>query len=158
MAPYVAVVGGGRASDDECRVAEEVGRLLAGHGVVVVCGGLDGVMAAACRGAKTAGGTTVGILPGTDRAGANEWVDIAVATGMGEGRNALVARTADAMIAIGGEFGTLSEIALALRAGKAVVGIGTWELARQGRPVEAVIPVLDAATAVDVALAGLSPG
>src|SRR5204862_98418 len=121
-----------------------------------VFGGLGGVMEAACRGARSAGGTTVGILPGDDRTDANEFVDVAVATGMGEGRNALVVRTADAVIAVGGEFGTLSEIALALRAGKPVIGIGTWELASDGRPVEAIIPAGDAATAVDVAMAGLS--
>jgi uncharacterized protein (TIGR00725 family) len=91
-----------------------------------VCGGLGGVMDAACRGAKDAGGTTVGILPGTDRAAANPFVEVAVATGLGEARNALVVRAADAVIAIGGGYGTLSEIALALKAGKRVVGLGTW--------------------------------
>ena len=91
-----------------------------------MCGGLGGVMEAACRGAKDAGGTTVGILPGTDRAAANPFVEVAVATGLGEARNALVVRAADAVIAIGGGYGTLSEIALALKAGKRVVGLGTW--------------------------------
>jgi uncharacterized protein (TIGR00725 family) len=93
-----------------------------------VCGGLGGVMEAACRGAKDAGGTTVGILPGTDRAAANPFVDVAVATGLGEARNALVVRAADAVIAIGGGYGTLSEIALALKAGKRVVGLETWDV------------------------------
>ena len=85
-------------------------------------------MEAACRGAKDAGGTTVGILPGSDRAAANRFVDVAVATGLGEARNALVVRAADAVIAIGGGYGTLSEIALALKAGKRVVGLDTWDV------------------------------
>jgi len=153
---YVAVVGASRASDDERATAELVGRLLAEREIVIVCGGLGGVMEAACRGARSAGGTTVGILPGDDRTDANEFVDVAVATGMGEGRNALVVRTADAVIAVGGEFGTLSEIALALRAGKPVVGIGTWELAKGGVAVGDVVRTDDAATAVDVVLAVLS--
>jgi uncharacterized protein (TIGR00725 family) len=109
--------------------AESVGRELAQRGVVVVCGGLGGAMEAACRGAKEAGGTTVGLLPGADRGQANPYVDVAVATGLGEARNALVARTADALVAVGGGYGTLSEIALALRAGKRVVGLGSWEIA-----------------------------
>ena len=150
------MVGASRASDDERATAELVGRLLAERQIVIVCGGLGGVMEAACRGARSAGGTTVGILPGDDRTDANEFVDVAVATGMGEGRNALVVRTADAVIAVGGEFGTLSEIALALRAGKPVVGIGTWELAKGGVAVEDVIRTDDAATAVDLVLAVLS--
>jgi uncharacterized protein (TIGR00725 family) len=98
-------------------------------------------MAAACRGAKAEGGTTVGILPGSDRRDANEWVDVAIATGMGEMRNALVVRAADALVAVGGAYGTLSEIALALRAGTPVVGLGTWELDDvrvAGSPAEAV--------------------
>jgi uncharacterized protein (TIGR00725 family) len=124
----VAVVGPGDASPGQEAAAEEVGRLLAGHGVVVVCGGLGGVMEAACRGAQAAGGTTVGILPGLDRAAANPHVSVAVATGLGEARNALVVRAADALIAVGGAYGTLSEIALALKAGKRVVGLDTWEI------------------------------
>jgi len=129
---YVAVVGPSAASAEEERVASDVGRLLAGRGAIVVTGGLDGVMAAASRGAREAGGTTLGMLPGTDRTGANPWVDVAVPTGMGEARNALVVRTADGVIAVGGEYGTLSEIALALKLGRPVVGIGTWELSRAG--------------------------
>jgi uncharacterized protein (TIGR00725 family) len=109
-------------------VAEEVGRLLARRGAVVVCGGLGGVMEAACRGAAREGGTTVGVLPGLDRGAANPFVSVAVATGLGEARNALVVRAADALIAVGGAYGTLSEIALALKAGKPVIGLGTWEI------------------------------
>jgi uncharacterized protein (TIGR00725 family) len=95
---------------------------------VVVCGGLGGVMEAACRGAKEGGGLTVGILPGTERAAANRFVDVAIPTGLGEARNALVVRAADALVAIGGGYGTLSEIALALKAGKRVVGLDSWDI------------------------------
>jgi uncharacterized protein (TIGR00725 family) len=115
--PYIAVVGPGRANGREIAEAEAVGDGLARAGALVVCGGLGGVMAAACRGAQAAGGRTIGILPGADRAAANEWVDIAIPTGLGEARNALVVRAADALVAVGGEYGTLSEIALALKAG-----------------------------------------
>src|SRR2546421_8307208 len=104
--PSVAVVGGGEADADALTRAEEVGRNLAERGAVVLCGGLGGVMEAACRGAKSAGGTTVGILPTDDRHHANEYVDIAIATGMGEARNALVVRAADAVVAVDGEFRT----------------------------------------------------
>jgi uncharacterized protein (TIGR00725 family) len=124
----VAVVGPGRAGAAETELAEAVGRGLAERGAVLVCGGLGGVMEAACRGAAQAGGETVGILPGLDRGQANPHVLVAVPTGMGEARNALVVRAADALIAIGGEWGTLSEIALAMKTGKPVVGLGTWEL------------------------------
>jgi uncharacterized protein (TIGR00725 family) len=115
-------------NDGDLASAEQVGRELGSRGVVLVCGGLGGVMEAACRGAKDAGGMTIGILPGSDRAAANPFVDVAIATGLGEARNALVARAGDAMIAIGGGYGTLSEIALALKAGKRVVGLGSWEI------------------------------
>jgi uncharacterized protein (TIGR00725 family) len=115
-------------NDGDLDAAESVGRGLGARGVVLVCGGLGGVMEAACRGAKDAGGTTVGILPGLDRSDANEHVDVAIATGLGEARNALVVRAADAVIAVGGGYGTLSEIALALKAGKRVVGLGSWDV------------------------------
>ncbi len=150
---YVAVVGGGDADATTCGVAEDLGRELARRGAVVVCGGLGGVMEAACRGAKAEGGTTLGILPTDDRRSANPYVDVAVATGMGEGRNALVARTADVVVAVAGEFGTLSEIALALRMGKPVVGLSTWELSRDGRPVDAVVPAAGPADAAELAFA-----
>jgi uncharacterized protein (TIGR00725 family) len=110
-------------------------------------------MEAACRGAKAEHGTTIGILPSGDRADANPWVDVAVPTGMGEGRNALVVRAADAVVAVAGEFGTLSEIALALRLGKPVVGLGTWELSRGGRPVDAVVEAATAEEAAEKAVA-----
>ena len=126
--PYVAVVGPGDASAPELQAAEEVGAGLAAAGAVVVTGGLGGVMEAACRGARSRDGTTLGILPGEDRGAANGWVQVAVATGLGELRNGLVVRAADALVAIGGGHGTLSEVALALRIGRPVVGLGTWEV------------------------------
>ena len=149
---HVAVVGSGSAEREHLLLAEEVGRLLAGTGAILVCGGLRGVMEAACRGAKGAGGTTVGILPGTDRSEANEWVDIAIPTGLGEARNPLVVRAADVLIAVGGEFGTLSEIALALKTGKPVVGIDTWELSRRGMPASEIVRASTAAEAVERAI------
>ena len=126
--PYVAVAGPGDASPDELQAAEDVGAGLAARGAVVVTGGLGGVMEAACRGARSRRGRTLGILPGEDRDAANGWVEIAIATGLGELRNALVVRAADALVAVGGGHGTLSEVALALKLGRPVVGLGTWEL------------------------------
>ena len=148
---YVSVVGGSAAGPDLCAAAEEVGRALAEGGAVVVTGGRGGVMEAACRGAKAAGGTTVGILPGDDRSAANPWVDVAVPTGMGEGRNVLVVRAADALVAVGGEYGTLSEIALALKLGKPVVGLDTWHLPGLDAVVRASTPAEAAATALRLA-------
>ena len=130
--PHVGVVGPGTADPAAEAAAEEVGRLVAEAGGVLVCGGLGGVMAAACRGATAAGGLTLGILPGEDRRAANPWVTVAVATGMGELRNGLVVRASDALVAIGGGYGTLSEVALALRSGRPVVGLGTWGLTSPG--------------------------
>jgi hypothetical protein len=126
--PYVAVVGPGEASPQQVEAAEAIGAGLAQAGVVVVTGGLGGVMEAACRGARSKRGRTLGLLPGDDRAAANGWVEIAVATGMGELRNGLVVRAADAVVAVGGGHGTLSEIALALKLGRPVIGVGTWEV------------------------------
>jgi uncharacterized protein (TIGR00725 family) len=127
-ARYVAVVGPGEASAQEDEAAEAIGAGLAEAGAVVVTGGLGGVMEAACRGARSKRGHTLGILPGDDREAANGWVELAVATGMGELRNGLVVRASDAVVAVGGGHGTLSEIALALKLGRGVVGLGTWEV------------------------------
>jgi len=123
MKPIIAVIGGGTCTAEETAVAVETGRLLAQHGAVLVCGGLGGVMEAAAQGAKANGGTTVGILPGADPRAANAHIDVPLATGLGEMRNFLIVRTAHALIAIGGGVGTLSEIALAQRIGKPVVGL-----------------------------------
>jgi uncharacterized protein (TIGR00725 family) len=148
----VAVVGPGQPTAEEAATAEEVGRLLGEAGAVVVCGGLGGVMEAVCRGARSAGGLTLGILPGRDRREANAYVEVAVPTGMGEMRNALVVRAADAVIAVGGAYGTLSEIALALRGGTPVVGLGTWELIRGGHPDDGIIRAASPREAVETAL------
>jgi uncharacterized protein (TIGR00725 family) len=145
--PYVAVVGAGGAdvAPDVLAVAEAVGAELGRRGAVVVTGGLGGVMQAACRGARSAGAATLGILPGDDRGAANPFVSVAVATGLGELRNGLVVRSADALVAIAGGAGTLSEIALALKAGKPVAGIGTWR-------IDGVRPAADADEAVALVL------
>ena len=125
---YVAVVGPGDASPAEIESAELIGRGVAQRGDTLVCGGLGGVMEAACRGANSVGDTTVGILPGSDRAAGNEWLTIALPTGLGELRNGLVVRAADVLVAVGGAYGTLSEVALALKTGVPVVGLHTWEI------------------------------
>ncbi len=139
----VAVVGGSTATPEEAAAAEAVGRALAERGAILICGGRGGVMEAACRGAKAAGGLTIGILPGTHREEANPHVDIAIVTGLGEARNAVITRTAQAVIAIGGSYGTLSEIAFALAFDTPVVGLGTWEMKREGHPP---VPLTRAAT------------
>ncbi len=129
-----------------------MGEAVARAGAVLLCGGLGGVMEAACRGAKREGGLTVGLLPDANRERANRFVDVAVATGIGEARNAMVVGGADAVIAVGGEYGTLSEIALALRAGKPVVGLGTWELARGGHADGGIVRAGSPEEAVELAL------
>jgi len=149
--PVVAVCGSGAEEALSNRLAEEVGRLLAARGATLVCGGGGGVMAAACRGALGAGGTTVGILPGGDPAAANPYVQIAVATGMGHARNAIIVQTADVVIAVGGAFGTLSEIALARACGRPVVGLSSWELGGPGRP-DTITPAATPEEAVGLAL------
>jgi uncharacterized protein (TIGR00725 family) len=153
----LAVVGSGRCDRKTERVAEAVGTAVGRAGALLVCGGLGGVMEAACRGASRAGGLTVGILPGEDAAEANPWVRVAVPTGMGELRNGLVVRAADALVAVGGEYGTLSELALALKIGRPVVGVGTWTLVRPGGKADAgVHPAAgpDDAVALALSLAG----
>jgi hypothetical protein len=150
--PYIAVCGPGVANARESAWAEEIGRRLAEAEAIVVCGGISGVMDDVARGAATAGGTVVGILPGPDRAGASVHLTVSVPTGMGETRNALVVRAADAVIAVAGEWGTLSEIALALKMGRPVVGLGTWELAKAGTPVEGIVRAATPEEAVDRAV------
>ncbi len=128
MKPIIAVIGGRRTEKALLSEAEEAGRLIARRGATLVCGGLGGVMEAASKGAKSEGGLTVGILPHNESKEANLYVDIPEATGVGIGRNVIIARTADALIAVGGEYGTLSEIAFALQMGKPIVGIKTWDI------------------------------
>ncbi len=135
LTTIVGVIGGSAIDARFARIAEEVGERIAARGALLVCGGRGGVMAAACRGAKRAGGTTIGILPGATRAGANRYVDIPIATGMGEARNVVIVHSADVCIAVDGRYGTLSEIAFALTIGTPVVAIASWELAKAG-PVD----------------------
>jgi len=150
--PYISVIGAGQASEDEAAAAEEIGRLLAEAGALLICGGLGGVMDAAARGCEAAGGTSVGIIPGDDRTVGSSHLTVRIATGLGEARNAIVARAADAVIAVGGEFGTLSEIALALKMGKPVVGLGTWTLDLEGLPGDPLQRAADPPEAVARAL------
>ena len=157
----MAVIGSASCSPEIAELAEQVGRQISRRGAVLVCGGRGGVMEAACRGAKAEGGTTVGILPGMDRQEANAYVDIPVVTGLGEARNAIIVRTADAVIAVSGGYGTLSEIGLALKMGRPVVGLGTWELCQQGQAVAGVVqadtPDQAVAQALALAETGVAP-
>ena len=150
---WIAIVGPGSAATAELEAAEEAGAAVAEAGAGLVCGGLGGVMEAACRGARSRGGLTLGLLPGSDRDAANGWVVVAVPTGLGEARNALVVRAADAVVAIGGGWGTLSEIALALKAGVPVVGVGTWEPAIGGSVPPGIVAAPGPREAVAEALA-----
>ena len=122
----IGVIGGEASTQEVLRQAETVGRLVAERGAFLICGGLGGVMEAACKGAKSAGGTTIGVLPTARKEDANPYVDIPIVTGMGTARNVIIVRTADAIIAIDGRFGTLSEIAHSLDQGKKVVSLGGW--------------------------------
>jgi len=124
----VAVIGGNYCSGEIAKIAYEVGKKIAQRKHILICGGLGGVMEAACRGAKDGGGLTIGILPGKDKSEANPFVDIPVVTAMSHARNAIITRTADVLIAVDGRYGTLSEIGLALATGKKVVGINTWDI------------------------------
>jgi uncharacterized protein (TIGR00725 family) len=128
LPPYIAVIGPGEATPAERATAEEVGRRLAERGAIVVCGGLGGVMEAVAQGASALGGTVVGLLPSRARADGNPYLTVALPTGLGELRNGLVVGTADGVLAVGGSWGTMSEVALALRTGKPVVSLGGWEL------------------------------
>jgi uncharacterized protein (TIGR00725 family) len=147
--PMIAVIGGATCTAQEAGWAEAAGRELAQRGALLVCGGRSGVMEAACRGAKAGGGLTIGLLPGTDRGAANSYVDIAIPTGLGEARNAVIIRSARAVIAIGGEYGTLSEIAFALKQGLPVAGLGTWQFSREDIPDDAIFRASSPEEAVD---------
>ncbi len=149
---FIAVIGGSDCTLEEVRLAEEVGRELARKGAVLICGGLGGIMEAACKGASTEGGLTIGILPGGSRQAANQYVQIPVVTNLGEARNVIVVKSAEAVIAIGGGYGTLSELGHALRNGIPVIGLNTWSLSRKERPDNAIVPALDPAEAVAKAL------
>jgi len=149
----IAVIGGSAPSDDEVLLAEAVGRGLAEHGAVLICGGRRGVMEGACRGARSAGGLTIGILPGCDLSDANPYIDIPILTGIGPARNAIITRTAHAVIAIGGSYGTLSEIGFALTFGVPVIGLRTWQVSREGHPLPPILVADTPEEAVEAALA-----
>jgi hypothetical protein len=162
MCVYIAVIGGAQASQRDLERAEEVGREVARAGAVLVCGGREGVMEAASRGARSQGGLVLGILPEEDRSAANPYVTVAVATGMGNARNAVIVKTADVVIAVGGGYGTLSEIGLALNVGRPVVGLETWRLYRgEGQDkgiTEAASPREAVALALELARRQGGPG
>jgi len=140
----IGVIGQGRdCSPELLKDAEAVGFQIAQRNSILICGGLGGVMEAACRGAKKGGGITIGVLPTNHKSDANEYVDIPIVTGFGEARNIIIVRTADALIAIGGKYGTLSEIAFSLMFGKPIVGLHTWQ------NLDHIIYVKIAAQAVD---------
>lgn len=134
--PIIAIVGAGKCSKKLRDRAAEVGKYVAEQGGVVVCGGLGGIMEGAARGAKEAGGLTIGILPTENKEDANEYIDVVIPTGFGEARNIMVVRTADAVVAFPGKYGTLSEMAFALHAGKPVISVSAWKLGDEIRHVD----------------------
>ena len=148
----IAVIGAGEPSPAEVGLAEEVGHELAKQGAILVCGGLGGVMEAACKGASSEGGTTIGILPGDSPRAANRYVQIPIVTGMGYARNIPVVKSAQAVIAIGGSYGTLSEIAHALQNGIPVIGLNTWSLSKNGKQDNSIILANNPTEAVNKAL------
>ncbi|MFC1940528.1 TIGR00725 family protein [Chloroflexota bacterium] len=148
----IAVIGSGQPSAEEVKLAEEVGRELARHGAILVCGGLGGVMEAACRGASSGGGVTIGILPGNSPNTANPYVHIPIVTNLGEARNVIVTKSARAVIAVGGSYGTLSEIALARQSNIPVIGLNTWSLSKNGQADNSIIRVQNPTEAVSKAL------
>ena len=149
---FIAVIGSSQPSAKETQIAEEVGRELARREAVLVCGGLGGIMEAACKGAQSEGGLTVGILPGENRQAANPFVQIPIVTGIGYARNVLVVKSAQAVIAVGGSYGTLSEISHALQSGIPVIGLNTWAISRNGQQDTAIILAKSPVEAVDTAL------
>ena len=149
---FIAVIGGGDCSPQEARLAEEVGGEIARHGAILICGGLGGVMEAACKGASSEGGLTVGMLPGDNRRAANPYVQIPIVTGIGYARNVAVVKSAQAVIAIDGSYGTLSEIGHALQSGIPVIGLNTWSLSIAGQVDNSIIPVDNPKDAVNKAM------
>lgn len=147
----IAVIGGSSASNREIKTAEDVGRELAKRDAILVCGGLGGVMEAACRGATSEGGITIGILPGEKRNDANQYVQIPIVTGIGYARNVAVVKSAQAVIAIGGSYGTLSEIGHAIQSGIPVIGIDTWSLSKGGKIYNSITSAENAADAIEKA-------
>ena len=149
----IAVIGASEPSAEIAELAEQVGRELARRDVMLVCGGLGGVMKAACKGAKSGGGTTIGIIPGSDPETANPWVDIPICTGLSHARNVIIVKTGRAAIAVGGAYGTLSEIGHALGDGVPVIGLQTWRVTPHGGVLDPSInEAVDAIDAVDKAI------
>ena len=152
----IAVIGESTASSENAILAEKVGRLLAKANVTIVCGRQGGVMKSVCKGAKESGGTTIGILPGLDPLDSNEYIDIPICTGLGNGRNLLVTRAGEAIIAIGGAYGTLSEIGLALSESKPVIGLNTWSLLKDEKMDCGIIVADSPEKAVKIAISQAS--
>jgi hypothetical protein len=153
MSIFIAVIGGSQCTSSEAELARAVGRELAQRQAILICGGLGGIMEAACQGAREAGGTTIGILPGDNRLSANPYVQIPIVTGVGYARNAIVVKSAQAVIAIDGSYGTLSEIAYALQSGLPVIGLNTWSLSLNGQKDNSIIPAQSPQEAVEKAIA-----
>lgn len=151
MSCYIAVVGGSDCTQEELKLAYEVGAEIARRRVVLICGGGSGVMEAAARGADETGGDVIGILPGDDHRRGNPYLKYSIATGLGEARNAIIARTADAIIAVGGEYGTLSEIALALKMNRPVIGLKSWIIQPPHTLKKGLIKADTPASAVEIA-------
>lgn len=151
--PVVAIIGAAICSRAQMEIAEAVGRMLAERGAILVCGGRGGVMEAACRGAQQVGGITIGILPGTDSRDGNPHLSIAIPTGLGHARNALIVQAGKAVIAIGGGYGTLSEISIALKAGRRVIGMDTWHATSSDGEAMSITPANTPQEAVVLALA-----
>ena len=148
----VAVIGTKQPSPEESKLAEEAGRELAKNGIILICGGLGGVMEDACRGARAEGGLTIGVIPGDDRKSANSYVQIPIVTGIGYARNVIIVRSAQSVIAVGGGYGTLTEIGYALDSKIPVIGLGTWKISRNNQLDKSIIRARKAKEAVNKAL------
>lgn len=153
---FIAVIGGSKCSNEDALLAEKVGAELARRGIALVCGGLSGVMEAACKGARSENGLTIGILPGHDSRDSNEYVQIPIVTGLGYARNSIVVQSAQAVIAIDGEYGTLSEISFAVQYDIPVIGLNTWSLCKGGEFEDTIIIANGAVDAVEKAIAAAS--
>lgn len=156
---YISVIGHSACDPERIELAYRVGQEIAARGHALVCGGLTGVMEAACHGAHDAGGVSIGILPGPDRSRANRWLTVSIPTDLGHARNALVALSGDALIAVCGGYGTLSEIAFGLKMGKPVVSLQSWDLGECPREEMKMVRATDPVEAVSIAerLAGRRP-
>jgi uncharacterized protein (TIGR00725 family) len=149
---FIGVIGGSAVPKTTYRLAQEVGVEIARRGAVLICGGMQGVMEAACKGASEAGGLTIGILPGDSRKQANRYVQIPIISGIGYARNVAVVKSSQAVIAVDGSYGTLTEIGYALQAGIPVIGLGTWSLTIKGKEDKNIITAKNAKDAVAIAM------